>query len=161
MYCCATFALSAWCITEFQYSLCRIVYCCRQGKEGQTGETEVSIFALSNRVLLQSRKNDYHEVLRVSIFALSNRVLLLCGDSTTGNRPNVSIFALSNRVLLRFRQANHQPAVECFNIRSVESCTAAFASRARQSSIASVSIFALSNRVLLQVMKITGAHLRF
>ena len=63
--------------TLFQYSLCRIVYCC-------------------------------------STFSLP-----------PGRHHTVSIFALSNRVLLLADHIATYLAIYCFNIRSVESCTAA------------------------------------
>ena len=111
----------------FQYSLCRIVYCCSIPNHLLVTGCKVSIFALSNRVLLpifglrcRTRRRPFQyslcrivyccwlQLLRgwcfyvVSIFALSNRVLLLASLFQTWILAQVSIFALSNRVLLRF-----------------------------------------------------------
>ncbi len=110
----------------FQYSLCRIVYCCVIAGSLDAGAQRVSIFALSNRVLLHSGSDTVVNVVNnVSIFALSNRVLLHADSGDRGTYGAVSIFALSNRVLLLHRRGHGNQLGQRFNIRSVESCTAA------------------------------------
>ena len=89
-------------------------------------------------------------MLQVSIFALSNRVLL----------PTVRAVKFSRLVCFNIRSVesctaaygledSQRSAVKCFNIRSVESCTAAQSVTSITYVDSNVSIFALSNRVLL------------
>ena len=158
----------------FQYSLCRIVYCCVRKNTRHGPLHKVSIFALSNRVLLHSGFDA--DVGEQGKFQYSLCRIVYCCEATGTHEPpghafqyslcrivyccrctcrchaladSVSIFALSNRVLLHRRQWRLLRQGQRFNIRSVESCTAA--GRARQLEVVrhEVSIFALSNRVLL------------
>ncbi len=85
----------------FQYSLCRIVYCCE---------------ASGRKAIIETRFQ----------YSLC-RIVYCCMVIPDGIIANgrVSIFALSNRVLLLMRIAGRATPYQCFNIRSVESCTAA------------------------------------
>ncbi len=91
-------AMKMW----FQYSLCRIVYCCPPNHAGPVVDDSVSIFALSNRVLLPFGFSDgtgnpgkfQYSLCRIVYCCLAPSV----PDSVILNQ--VSIFALSNRVLL-------------------------------------------------------------
>ncbi len=137
----------------FQYSLCRIVYCCLVGGGALVPCEVVSIFALSNRVLLPTMWAPRAlSGTPVSIFALSNRVLL--PEQPAGGTIEKKVFQYS---LCRIVYCCHHPAVVVllslgsFNIRSVESCTAAPILVDEQFCVIDVSIFALSNRVLLPV----------
>ena len=161
---------------RFQYSLCRIVYCCRPGQKRNSFSNGVSIFALSNRVLLlrlinatlsasysfnirsvesctaaeryrtgyADRYRFQYSLCRIvycckprardcfkyhcSKFQYSLcRIVYCCVAKKVTEQPaeQVSIFALSNRVLLPSSNTACTLRVDCFNIRSVESCTAA------------------------------------
>ncbi len=133
----------------FQYSLCRIVYCCEIEVTPCAGGDNVSIFALSNRVLLPTYRG---------------------GEHPRGQSFNIRSVESCTAAVQIHSQVTGRPS---FNIRSVESCTAAkgvrFTSRGQiefQYSLCRivycclprpaqshagevVSIFALSNRVLL------------
>ncbi len=110
----------------FQYSLCRIVYCCYCNFVNTGVRMTVSIFALSNRVLLLSSHTPIANAPNRFQYSLC-RIVYCCDDS--GRRRGlcgvVSIFALSNRVLLHGKRTILVLVPKCFNIRSVESCTAA------------------------------------
>ena len=182
----------------FQYSLCRIVYCCLVLVAVHILKDDVSIFALSNRVLLrttascsQRRPPGFNirsvESCTAAHIATDNagwpawfqyslcRIVYCCAGQIA--EPPfvevVSIFALSNRVLLLLVGESNLHIHSCFNIRSVESCTAAASIVVYAACVAAfqyslcrivycclrlqyplhlyspVSIFALSNRVLL------------
>ncbi len=103
-------------------------------------------------LLLHCRPDDV-----VSIFALSNRVLLRASPDLLVASRQVSIFALSNRVLLLSVNAPLAVSINGFNIRSVESCTAAISPYWPRPHHTTVSIFALSNRVLLRGSRHPGA----
>ncbi len=85
----------------FQYSLCRIVYCCLRAPCGRVGVGVVSIFALSNRVLLPI----VWLVLAVSLSCFNIRSVESCTAA-------------------KMVHSGYAPCLS-FNIRSVESCTAA------------------------------------
>ena len=161
---------------RFQYSLCRIVYCCLPATRLKPGWMSVSIFALSNRVLLPRLCPNSNWTLAVFQYSLC-RIVYCCQDpdvglpfwrvgfnirsvesctaatKLAGIQDNatvfqyslcrivyccpfthvkshsiylVSIFALSNRVLLPWKIGLFSCTRRCFNIRSVESCTAAY-----------------------------------
>ncbi len=110
----------------FQYSLCRIVYCCQQCCQSIPVARAVSIFALSNRVLLPRLGAQAGACVEMFQYSLC-RIVYCC---------------LSELAVV----INH---FFSFNIRSVESCTAATSFAPCKKNIGNVSIFALSNRVLL------------
>ncbi len=91
-----------WPYSLFQYSLCRIVYCCIDPLYSQIAPSEVSIFALSNRVLLPA----FLLLCAACALAFQYSLCRIVYCCRTTNIPScstiaVSIFALSNRVLLR------------------------------------------------------------
>ncbi len=184
---------------KFQYSLCRIVYCCPTLPHLRRASPEVSIFALSNRVLLPSpvicrikrcvsfqyslcrivycclpdpcsaarsmpsfnirsvesctaAADGKTDADKANVFQYSLCRIVYCCQwhlPRTPPRQDVSIFALSNRVLLPLGSMRQHAPLRGFNIRSVESCTAAEKVLGLVGLDLRVSIFALSNRVLL------------
>ncbi len=125
------------------------MYCCNQiGLIGRL-DSDVSIFALSNRVLLLGVGT------MANMFSLCFNIRSV--ESCTAAGPHrrtmaayrcFNIRSVESCTAATETHSQHTPSPR-FNIRSVESCTAAVARWGGDSTNEEVSIFALSNRVLL------------
>ncbi len=135
----------------FQYSLCRIVYCCPSDASGNGNAGErFNIRSVESCTAANAAAVRDVMFRQVSIFALSNRVLLPHRQSSQHTVPRLFQYSLC-RIVYCCRSTKKDPLAPgfCFNIRSVESCTAALRFRRPRAPRSPVSIFALSNRVLL------------
>ncbi len=113
---------------EFQYSLCRIVYCCADYHcRDDCRVPGFNIRSVESCTAANKRWQRVQCADVVSIFALSNRVLLL-STAWPGSSPN-SCFNIRSVESCTAAPGRKLPlgADVCFNIRSVESCTAASA----------------------------------
>ncbi len=110
----------------FQYSLCRIVYCCAAKKAEKRRSGRVSIFALSNRVLLRVPLGHLPKHFR----RFNIRSVESC-TAASHSRWRGVLFLRFQYSLCRivyccdFTGSHGARASPRFNIRSVESCTAA------------------------------------